>query len=97
MVMEEKQQEANGAAMLSEVERYLAQPLEPDTDDFSLLNFWKEKEAEFPYLSRLAALYLSVEGTSCQSERNFSASAHMVSDLRSRLSPMTVSMCMLLR
>ncbi|CAM9232784.1 unnamed protein product [Phaeothamnion confervicola] len=112
VVMEERQQkEASGAAVASEVERYLAQPLESDTEDFSLLTFWKEKGsakidpktqgvvavAEFPYLSRLAALYLSVEGTSCQSERNFSALAHMLSDLRSRLSPFTVSMCVLLR
>ncbi|CAN0435169.1 unnamed protein product [Phaeothamnion confervicola] len=46
-------------------------------------------------LFRMACLYHSIEGTSCQAERNFSALASMLSDLRSRLTPFAV--CMLLR
>ncbi|CAM9562093.1 unnamed protein product, partial [Phaeothamnion confervicola] len=48
-------------------------------------------------LFRMACLYHSIEGTSCQAERNFSALASMLSDLRSRLTPFSVEMCMLLR
>ncbi|CAN0488610.1 unnamed protein product, partial [Phaeothamnion confervicola] len=82
-----------------------------DAASFSLLAVWKEKgspmldlesgeviaPAEFPMLFRMACLYHSIEGTSGQAERNFSALASMLNDLRSRLTPFAVGMCMLLR
>ena len=78
---------------------YLAEPDQIDVDSFNLLGFWSRRgtdsacpttdtvtsPAEMPYLALLARLYHGVEATSCQAERNFSALANLVGDLRSNL------------
>ncbi|CAN0396167.1 unnamed protein product, partial [Hapterophycus canaliculatus] len=38
-----------------------------------------------PYLALLARLYHGVEATSCQAERNFSALAHLIGQLRTNM------------
>ena len=53
--------------------------------------------AEMPYLALLARLYHGVEATSCQAERNFSAPAHLIGDLRSNMRASTVERMMFIR
>jgi hypothetical protein len=51
------------------------------------LEWWHNNEAKYPILSQLAYKYLCISGTRVQSERMFSATGHLTSDRRSRLTP----------
>ena len=82
-----------------EVLVYLAEQGQLDVDAFSLLGFWNRRgtdsvcpttstvtsPAETPHLAFIAWLYHGIETTSCQAERNFSALAHLIGDLHSRM------------
>ena len=50
-----------------------------------------------PHLAFLARLYHGVEATSCQAERNFSALAHLIGDLRTNMLVSTVERMMFIR
>ena len=96
---------------LVEFVAYIKAPLEPEAKSFSLAQYWKEKEqpkldvdgktilapATWPKLARFAARYVSMEATSCEAERNFSALSQLMDDKRCTLLPATVEKCMLLR
>ncbi|CAN0294058.1 unnamed protein product, partial [Ectocarpus sp. 4 AP-2014] len=80
-------------------------------DDFNLLGFWNRRgtdsvspttehvtaPAEMPYLSFIARLHLGIEATSCQAERNFSALAHLIGNLRCNMLAAKVERMMLIR
>ena len=80
-------------------------------DAFNLLRFWNRRgtdsvcpttstvtsPAEMPYLASIARLYHGIEATSCQAERIFSALAHIIRDLRSRMLARTVERMMFIR
>lgn len=51
------------------------------------LQWWDVNKKKYPVLSQLACKYLCIGGTSVSSERMFSASGHLTSDRRSRLTP----------
>ncbi|CAF4628728.1 unnamed protein product [Rotaria sp. Silwood2] len=51
------------------------------------LEWWNANQTKFPTLSKLAFKYLCIVGTSAPSERMFSATGHLTSDRRSRLTP----------
>ena len=82
-----------------EVLGYLAEQGQLDVDAFNLLGFWNRRgtdsvypttstvtsPAEMPYLVFIVRLYHEIEATSCQAERNFSALAHLIGYLRSRM------------
>ena len=53
--------------------------------------------AEIPYLAFIARLYHGIEATSCQAERIFSALAHLIGDLRSRMIASKVERIMFIR
>ena len=90
---------------------YLAEARHPDVDSFNLLGFWNRRgtdslcpttgkvtsPAEMPFLARIARLYLGIETTSCQSERNFSALAHLIGDLRRNMLAYKVERMMFIR
>jgi len=90
---------------------YLAEPDQIDVDGFNLLGFWSRRgtdstcpttgtvtsPAEMPYLAFLARLYHGVEATSCQAERNFSALANLIGDLRSNMLASKVERMMFIR
>ena len=94
-----------------EVLVYLAEARHPDVDSFNLLGFWNRQgtdslcpttgkvisPAEIPFLACIARLYLGIEATSCQSERNFSALAHLIGDLRSNMLAYKVERMMFIR
>ena len=94
-----------------EVLVYLAEQGQLDVDGFNLLEFWNRRDtdsvcpttstvtspAEMPYLAFIARLYHGVEATSCQAERNFSALAHLIGDLRSSMLASKVERMMFIR
>ena len=50
------------------------------------LGYWRKKRERFPDLAKVARRYLSAPCTSTDSERLFSAAAHVLNDKRNRLS-----------
>ena len=90
-----------------EVLVYLAEQGQVDVDAFNRLGFWNRRgtdsvcpttsmvtsPAEIPYLAFIARLYHGTEATSYQAERNHSALARLIGDLRnSMLASMYVCM-----
>nr|GEY08385.1 zinc finger BED domain-containing protein RICESLEEPER 3 [Tanacetum cinerariifolium] len=59
--------------------------------------FWKEKETMFPVLSRMAMDLISVQASSVASESAFSTSERALSIRRTRLTPMSLEMCICLK
>ena len=51
------------------------------------LQWWKQKQDQFPILAKLARIYLAVPATSAPSERVFSKANHIISKTRCRLDP----------
>ena len=90
---------------------YLAEKVQLNVDAFNLLGFWNRRgtdsvcpttstvtsPAEMPYLAFIAGLYHGIEATSCQAKRIFSALAHLIGDLRSRILASKVERMMLIR
>nr|GEW05937.1 zinc finger BED domain-containing protein RICESLEEPER 2 [Tanacetum cinerariifolium] len=66
-------------------------------ETFDVLGFWKEKETMFPVLSHMATYILSVQATSVASEFAFSTSGRVLSIRRTRLTPVSLEMCMCLK
>jgi len=61
------------------------------------LAFWNRNSLNLPDLTRLARKYLSIPGSSASSERVFSCSGLIASDLRNRLSMKNLEMLVFLR
>ena len=94
-----------------EVLVYLAEQGLLNVDAFNLLGFWNRRgtdsvclttrtvisPAGIPYLSFIARLYHGIEATSRQAERNFSALAHLIGDLRSSMLASMVDRMMFIR
>ena len=94
-----------------EVLVYLAEQGQLDVDALNLLGFSNRRgtdsvcpttstvtsPAEIPYLAFIARLYHGIEATSCQAERIFSALAHLIGDLRSRMIASKVERMMFMR
>jgi hAT family C-terminal dimerisation region len=57
------------------------------------LVWWKEREKEFPILSRMAFDVFSIPAMSSEVERVFSAAKKLITDERSRLGPEVVEAC----
>lgn len=66
-----------------EVEVYLNGVRE--SADCSPLQYWKLQENNLPTLAQMAQAYLSIQATSCPSEREFSAGGRIWSKLRASL------------
>jgi len=74
----------------SELKLYLSLPaISADADP---LDWWKAHVKEMPMLSKVARKYLCIPATSVPSERVFSASGHILSPQRSRLSNQNMNM-----
>uniref|UniRef100_A0A3P9IHA7 HAT C-terminal dimerisation domain-containing protein n=1 Tax=Oryzias latipes TaxID=8090 RepID=A0A3P9IHA7_ORYLA len=61
-----------------------------------LLAWWRDNQARFPLLSKVARKYLTVCATSTPSERVFSVAGNIVTPLRSSLKPDKVNMLVFL-
>ncbi|KAH0645811.1 hypothetical protein KY284_033695 [Solanum tuberosum] len=69
----EKHKEVSGSSgSKSELERYLAKDIEPDSDDFDILKWWKVNEPRFPILAEMVRDMLAIPISSVASECAFS-------------------------
>ena len=82
-----------GTLIDQEIQRYLAEPLGTNQ---CALTWWKEREASYPILSKLAKKYLAIPATSVPSERIFSLAGNLVTKKRALLSPETVNILIFL-
>lgn len=93
-----------------EIEEYWQLPAVAKSKDFDVLGYWHDAGSarldphgnviaapQFPILSMLARVYLCIDSTSCQSEREFSSLAFVHSNLRRRTTPERVEKMMFLR
>ncbi|XP_049378281.1 zinc finger BED domain-containing protein RICESLEEPER 2-like [Solanum stenotomum] len=74
----------------SELGRYLAEDVEPETDDFDILKWWKFNEPRFPILSEMARDVLVIPISSVASECAFSTGGRILDPFRSSLTPKLV-------
>ena len=65
--------------------------------DYDVLGFWKENEIKFPILAKMAKDFLSIQPTNVSSERCFSQTGLVVTNLRNQLHPETVRQIMCLK
>ena len=65
--------------VLDELEQYLADPEEPDTE-VDVLTWWKAKETKWPALAKMVKQYFAAPASSAGVERVFSAAGKMHSD-----------------
>ena len=67
--------------VLDELEQYLADPEEPDTE-VDVLAWWKAKETKWPALAKMVKQYFAAPASSAGVERVFSAAGKMHGDLQ---------------
>lgn len=70
----------------SDFETYIKSPW-TTTSTETALEWWKQNDKLFPKTANLARKFLCIPATSVQSERLFSATGRLISDLRNRLLP----------
>ncbi|XP_003388406.1 PREDICTED: zinc finger BED domain-containing protein 1-like [Amphimedon queenslandica] len=77
-----------------EIRRYFE---EPNIErSFNPLEWWKANAIRFPRLSKIAAKYLCIPGSSVPSERLFSKAGQLVSERRNRIKPKNIDMILFL-
>ena len=67
-----------------EVERYIAMPAPKDNVD--VCEWWRQNKLNFPILFQVARTHLSIQATSCSSERGWSTAGHFSSGRRHSIS-----------
>ncbi|PWA94251.1 hypothetical protein CTI12_AA017490 [Artemisia annua] len=65
--------------------------------NFDVLNWWKQKEPQFPVLAAMARDLLSVQASTVASESAFSTSGRILSVRRTRLIPLSLEICICLK
>jgi len=71
----------------TELAIYLAEVCEKDTDDFSILTWWRRRQMKYPTLSKVAKDVLAVPVSTIASEASFSTGRRVINPQRSSLSP----------
>ena len=77
---------------LNELDQYISEEVEVEECDVA--NYWKSRLKIFPVLYSMAIDYLSIQSTSVASERAFSASGNLITDLRCSMGSDTIEACM---
>ena len=87
----EKHKEVSGSSSnKSELERYLAEDIELDSDDFDILMWWKVNEPRFPILAEMVRDVLVILISCVASECAFSTAGRVLDQFRSSLTPKIV-------
>lgn len=74
----------------TELDKYLAEDVDPYSQSFDVLLWWKVNSPRFPILSAMAKDVLVVPVSTVASESAFSTGRRVLSDFRSSLNPETV-------
>ena len=92
---------------IDEFERYMREPEIPLVAERRVLDgsakkytnpllWWKQREAQYPVMARLARRYLAIPATSVPSESLFSTAGRLVSKLRARLGDRALEGCLII-
>jgi len=95
MYIGDKKRKLNTPA--SELEDYLAEPLEELKNRGSILQYWRKRESLYPTLAKMAKDVLACPASSAPSERQFSLSGNTQTKKRNRISAQTLETMVLLR
>ncbi|KAG5462785.1 MAG: ribonuclease H-like domain-containing protein [Olpidium bornovanus] len=71
--------------------------LEQADGDLDILAFWRSRSTEFPTLAKMARNVLAIQATSAPSERVFSSGRRVLRWDRTRMSPETLEMLVLIK
>lgn len=74
-------------ATKSEIETYLEEDTEEDSENFDVLAWWKARTEKFPMLSTMARDFLAIPLSTVSSESAFSLGGRLLGDARSSLTP----------
>ncbi|KAM3328475.1 hypothetical protein P3S68_033167 [Capsicum galapagoense] len=74
----------------SELGKYLAEEIKPDSEQFDILCWWKVNEPRFPILAEMARDVLAIPISSVSSECAFSTGGRVIDPFRSSLTPKLV-------
>ncbi|KAL3361312.1 hypothetical protein AABB24_014291 [Solanum stoloniferum] len=89
----EKHKEVSGSSgSKSELERYLGEDIEPDSDEFDILMWWKVNEPRFPILAKMVRDVLAIPISSVASECAFNTGGCVLDPFRSSLSKLVQSL-----
>ena len=72
------------------MERYLAEDIETDSDDFDILMWWKVNEPRFPILAKMVRDVLAIPISGVASECSFITRGLVLDPFRSSLTPKIV-------
>ncbi|GKB73573.1 zinc finger BED domain-containing protein RICESLEEPER 2-like protein [Tanacetum coccineum] len=90
MEMKRRKSESGLQDTKSELDRYLNEDVEDESEKFDILNWWKVNSLRFPVLSLLARDVLAIPISTVASESVFSTSGRVLDAFRSSLSPHVV-------
>ncbi|GJU00853.1 zinc finger BED domain-containing protein RICESLEEPER 2-like protein [Tanacetum coccineum] len=90
MEMKRRKSESGMQDSKSELDRYLNEDAEDDSDNFDILNWWKVNSPRFPILSLLARDIMAIPISTVASESVFSTSGRVLDAFRSSLTPPVV-------
>ncbi|KAK9065183.1 hypothetical protein SSX86_016566 [Deinandra increscens subsp. villosa] len=85
-----RRQGAQTFGEMSELEKYLKDEVEEETEDFDILKWWKYNESRYPTLAKMAKDILAIPISSVASESAFSTGGRVIEPCRSSLSPQIV-------
>lgn len=71
----------------SEIDAYLDEEMEVESEDLDILAWWKSKAEKYPVLSTMARDFLAIPLSTVSSESAFSCSGRILGDHRSSLTP----------
>ncbi|KAL7251198.1 hypothetical protein ACSBR1_013097 [Camellia fascicularis] len=77
-------------ACKSEVDKYLAESFEADSENFNALLWWKNNATRYPIISLVARIVLAILVSTVASESAFSTGGRVLDPFRSNMSPTMV-------
>ncbi|KAH0645237.1 hypothetical protein KY284_033121 [Solanum tuberosum] len=81
--MKKQKEDSGSLGVKSELDRYLLEDQEPESEDFDILIWWKVNSPRFPILSQLARDVLAIPMSSVASECAFSTGGRILDPFRS--------------
>lgn len=87
MEMKRRKTESGTRDSKSELDRYLKEETEEESERFDILNWWKVNSPSFPVLSLIARDVLAIPISTVASESVFSTSGRVLDAFRSSLTP----------
>lgn len=87
----------SSSVVVSEFERFLAEPLIDFDLDFSPCNWWKQNANRFPNLAKIARDILCIPASSANIEQLFSIALDILSAKRNKMKPLLFGMTVFIR